>query len=298
MEFFLQNLINALSLGSLFALLALGISLIFGIMRLINFAHGELIMAGGYVLYLLTYKLSDVPLPVYFVVAVAFVALLAVLMERAGFRPLRGAEASTLLVGSFAISIGLQHASLALFGGDPVPIVYPAFAIENFAVGDFLIPKVDVITIVVTIVLLIGLAGFLKKSDTGIRMRAAAEDFSMARLLGVRANSVVAAAFLISGGLAGIVSFFYLAKIGTVVPRIGLDPVLVGIVATVIGGLGKLVGAVLGGFVLGLVTIMAQAYLPVSVSPFRDSFVFGAVIIILLLRPAGLLSGGSAARRV
>jgi branched-chain amino acid transport system permease protein len=298
MTFFLQNLINALSLGSLYAMLALGIALIFGIMRLVNFAHGELIMAGGYVLYLLTYKVAHVPWPAYFFAVLGSTALLALLMERIAFRPIRNAPAATLLIASFAISYGLQHVALSVFGGLPQPIVFPAFAIQTFSVGTFFVSKIDVATIIVTFALIGALAAFLKWTPVGVQMRAAAEDFTMARLVGVNANKVIATAFAISGLLAGVVSFFYLAKVGTVVPNIGLSPVLVGLVAVVVGGLGSLFGAALGGYVLAMITIMSQAYLPYAVAPFRDALVFGSVIAILLLRPQGLLVARTQAQRV
>ena len=294
----LQNIINALSLGSLYALLALGISLIFGIMGLVNFAHGELIMAGGYVLYLLTDRIVGIPLPGYLVVCVAGVALLALLMERGVFRPLRGSSASTLLVASFAVSYGLQNIALAIFGGLPQAVQLPAIASQTINVGGVRVAPFDLITIAMTALLLVCLTAFLQRTRMGVQMRAAAEDFSMARLLGVRADAVVAMAFLISGLLAGVVSFFYLAKVGTVIPTLGQEPVLVGLCAMVIGGMGNLVGAVVGGFVLGIITIGFQAYLPLSISGFSDAFVFGSVIFLLLVRPQGLITRGAHAPRV
>jgi branched-chain amino acid transport system permease protein len=298
MSFFIQNLINGLSIGSLYALIGLGIALIFGIMRLVNFAHGELIMAGGFGLYLLTYKTANVPAPVYLLVVLLAVAVLALAMDRIAFRPLRSAPASTLLIGSFAVSYLLQHVALSVFGDLPQPIVFPAIVGETFTVEGLLVSKIDIATIVTTIILLLALASFLKKTSIGVQMRAAAEDFTMARALGVRADRVIAVAFALSGILAGIVSIFYLAKIGTVVPTAGFSPVLIGLVAVVVGGLGSLLGAVIGGLVLGLVTIMAQAYLPADLVAFRDAFVFGSAILILLFRPQGLLVARSEIQRI
>jgi branched-chain amino acid transport system permease protein len=298
MTFFFQNLVNAISLGSLYALFALGIALIFGIMGLVNFAHGELVMVGGYVLSVLTFKVSGVPAPVWILAVLLVVAAVAVLMERVAFRPIRKAPASTLLIASFAVSYLLQHVALAIFGGLPVSIIYPPFVTETTEVSSLVISKLDIATIVLTAALLAGLAAFLKMTPIGVQMRAAAEDFETARLMGVRANKVIAVAFLLSGILAAMVSIIYLAKVGTVVPTIGISPVLVGLVAVVVGGLGSLRGAALGGFVLGLVTIMTQAYLPAEVVPFRDAFVFGTAILILLVRPEGLLVAQSRAQRV
>jgi branched-chain amino acid transport system permease protein len=285
MTFFLQNVINALSLGSLYALLALGIALIFGIMRLVNFAYGELLMVGGYAIHLVT----GAPWVVFFVAALVVTAIFAVGMERVAFRPVRGAPEATLLVTSFAVSYFLQHLALLVMGSEAQAIVYPQVVLESIRAGGLQIAKLDIITVVTTLVSLTLLGVFLKKGRLGVQMRAAADDFLMTRLLGISANTVIAVAFLVSGLLAGVVSVLYLAQLGTVVPNVGLTPLLVGVVATVIGGLGSLVGAALGGYILGLVSVMLQAYLPVDVSVFRDAFVFGIVILILLLRPQGLL---------
>lgn len=298
MSFFLQNLINGLSVGSLYALIALGIALIFGIMRLINFAHGELITTGGFLLYLFTYGLTDIPPVVYLLIVLLGVALLALAMDRFAFKLVRAAPPATLLISSFAVAYLLQHVALAIFGDLPKPIVLPSVASETMDIEGLLVAKTDIATIIVTILLLIGLASFLKLTPIGMQMRAAAEDFTMARLVGVRADRVIAVAFGLSGALAGVVSVFYFAKLGTVVPTSGLTPVLVGLVAVVIGGLGSLSGAVLGGLVLGMITIMAQAYLPGSLIDFREAFVFGSAILILLWRPQGLLVPKSEVQRV
>jgi len=286
--------VNALSLGSLYALIALGIALVFGIMELINFAYGDLVMVGGYVI-LLSHGEGWM-----FVVAATVVAVVvcAVLMERIAFRPVRGADPATLLVTSFAVSYLLQNLARIIFGARPKTVDAFSMLANPVDVGPIATTALDVVTLVVTAAFLGGLALFLTRSTAGIAMRGAAEDFRTARLIGVRANRVIAMAFAISGLAAAIVAMLLLAQSGTISPTIGLVPALVGFVSTVIGGLGRLYGAVIGGYVLGLVTILLQSYLPLSVLPYRDALVFGFVIVLLLLRPQGLFPSRALQERV
>jgi branched-chain amino acid transport system permease protein len=287
-----QNLVNALSLGSLYALIALGIALIFGVMGLVNFAHGELIMIGGYALL----AFHTLPLALTAGLMVLVVAVCALAMERAAFRPVRGASGETMLMTSFAVSSFLQGGALLAEGADPRSVdVLPALGTSVDAAG-LSVGKLDIATIAVTAVLLAGLALFLQRTSLGVQMRAAAEDFRMARALGVRSNQVVAAAFAISGGLAAIAAVFLVARSGTLTPGMGLAPVLVGFVATVLGGLGRLWAAVVGAYVLALVTILLQAYLPDGVAPYRDALVYLAVIGILIFRPHGIAGRPGAVR--
>ncbi len=289
----IQNAVDALSLGSLFALIALGIALIFGIMRLINFAHGELILVGGYTMYLLA---DDVPWAVVLVATVAVSALFALAMERIAFRPVRGADPATLLVTSFAVSFLLQNLTILAVNPQPKAVDVSSSLLDQVSIGSVQVSRLDIVTTITTLVLLAALAVFLKRSSIGLHMRAAAEDFRMARLLGVRANAVIAAAFAVSGLLAGVVAVFWVGRTGSVSPEIGLAPLLAGVVGAVIGGMGNLVGAVLGGYVLGILTVVLDAALPEDLRVYRDAFVFTGVLLILLVRPQGILPGASAAR--
>lgn len=290
----IQTVIDALSVGSLYAITALGIVLVFGIMQLINFAYGELIMLGAYGL------LAVVAAPIYLAVLVplAIAGLTAVLMERAAFRPVRGADPSTLLVTSFALSVLIQSAAILGMTSLPRGVRLPRFFIESVVIVDIRIPTLSIVTVIASLVIVSSLAIFMRRTNAGMEMRAAAENFEMARLLGVRANRVIAQAFAISGVLAGVVAFLWVAKTGTVDPQMGLAPLIVGVIAAVIGGLRSLVGAVVGGYVLGAITIGLQAGLPVSFGPYRDALVFAGVVLVLLIRPEGLIRGpmGEAAR--
>jgi branched-chain amino acid transport system permease protein len=293
-ELIVQNLIDAISLGSLYALVALGMALIFGIMRLVNFAHGELLMVAGYTAVLV----AGVAWPVLIIPIVTVTIVAAILMERVAFRPVREADAATLLVTSFALSFFLQNLAMLIFGPLPKTTTISGELLESWTIGFVHLGKRNVLTLGVTILLLIALGLFLNRTRLGVEMRAAAEDFRMARLLGVRANRVIAASFAISGFLAGIAAFLLVAQTGTVSPTMGLSAVLAGFVAIVMGGMGSLKGAVVGGLVLGVLTVMLQAYLPDDLRFYRDAFVYTAVIFILLFRPQGIIVPRTARTRV
>ena len=290
----LQNAIDALSFGSLYALFALGIALIFGIMGLINFAHGELIMIGAYALVFLGHP----SWPILVLATLVIVVVFALAIERVAFRPVRTADPITLLVTSFAVSYTLQALAQVIVGTVPKTTNISTSLAQSWSIGGIFIPKLDVLTVGVTIVLLVGLGLFLGKTPVGIQMRAAAEDFRMARVLGVNANRVIATAFALSGVLAGVAAILLVAQTGVVTSSMGSSPVLIAFIATVLGGMGSLRGAVLGGFILGIITVALQAYLPLELRYYRDAFAYGAVIAMLLARPQGLIVAKSIVARV
>lgn len=292
--FLIQNGINALSLSSLYALIALGMTIIFGIMRLINFAQGDFIMVGGYAIVML----ADLPWPAKVLATLAVVVALALAVERTAFRPVRAADPATLLITSFAVSFFLQNTALLSFGSLAKTTTLSSTLLEVWRVGDVTIQKRNVVTILVTAVLLVGLGVFLGRTAIGVQMRAAAEDFRMAQLLGVHANTVIATAFALSGLLAGVAALFLVASTGTVTWNMGLNPLLVGFIATVLGGMGSLRGALVGAFVLGFITVALQSYLPLELRFYRDAFAYSAVLLILLFRPQGLIVSRTAVTRV
>jgi branched-chain amino acid transport system permease protein len=291
---FLQHVIDAITYGSQFALYGLGIALIFGIMGLINFAHGELIMVGAYTLVLV----GRPSWPVVVIVTVAMAIVFALGMERIAFRPLRGASPPTLLIASFAVSYGLQNLAILIEGSAPKGTHVSTWLSESYQIGSVSVPKLDLVTVAVTVALLAGLGLFLQRTRMGVQMRASAEDFRMARILGVRANTVIATAFGISGLLAGIGAYLLVAQTGEVSPDLGSNPVLYAFVATVLGGMGSLRGAVLGGYVFGAIFVGLQSYLPLELRSYRDAFAFAAVIAMLLVRPQGLIVARSVVTRV
>ena len=287
MDLYIQQLVNALSLGGIYAMLALGLAIVFSIVRLINFAHGEIMTIGGYGVF--ATLLFGLPIPVAIGAGILAAVLAAVLMERIAFRAMRGASVVSLLITSFAISEILKVLFQNGISARPKPISLPPGLSGSYDVAGITVGVIPTVSIVVTLVALAGLTLFLRRTETGMAMRAAAEDFEMLRLLGVRANRVVAAAFALSGLLAGIAAVLWTAQRGSVDPLMGFFPVVKAFIATVLGGLGSLSGAILGGFFVGAMEVATQAFLPDSVSPFRDAIVLTTVIAVLLVRPDGLV---------
>lgn len=290
----LQAVIDSISLGCLYALFALGIALIFGVMGLINFAYGELVMIGGFA----AVYCAGMGQPWLTLVIVAVVVIAAVLMERVAFRPLRGASPATILVASFGVSIVLQNAAQMAFGSLPKTTNLLSGLSTAYFVGDLAIPKLSVATVVITVGLVAALAAFLRFTDLGVQMRAAAENFPMARLMGVRANRVIASAFAISGVLAAAAAIILVSQTGSVTTTMGVNVIVIAFVATILGGAGSLVGAVLGGLLVGTLTVVLQDVLPLELRPFRDAFVYGLVLAVLVVRPQGLIVARSRQLRV
>jgi branched-chain amino acid transport system permease protein len=286
-QIILQQLINAVSIGSLYALMAIGLAMVFGILRLINFAHGDLIMVGSYVALLIMGL--GLPFGVAAVAGVAASALAGLIMERVAYRPLRGAHEISMLLTSFSVTIFLENLAIILFHPTSRPFSAPAILSSVLHVGQLRVASVDLVAIAVTAILLLGLTFFVRRTDTGIAMRAASQDILAARLMGINVNRVIAAAFAIGSLLAGVVGILWSARVGKIDPLMGFNPVLKAFVASVIGGLGSIPGAVIGAYVLGGLEILLQGLLPSTLTPFRDAFVFAILIALLLFRPNGIL---------
>jgi branched-chain amino acid transport system permease protein len=294
MELFVQQIINAVSLGGIYALLALGLAVVFSIVSLINFAHGELMTVAGYGLFFAVAAMAPLPLAMLFAIVLAAVA--ALLTERFAFRPMRKADVTGLLLTSFAVSAILRVLFQNGISARPKPVPLPAGLSGALDLGFARVGVIPLLSIVITGLSLVALNAFLKRTTLGTAMRAAADDFQVLRLVGLKANRVIAAAFAVSGVLAGIAAVLWIAQRGSVDPLMGFIPVLKAFVAAVIGGLGSLSGAVAGGFTLGILEVLFQAFLPDAALPFRDAFVLGFVILILLWRPDGLIPAPSARR--
>lgn len=289
-----QNLIDALALGSLYALIALGVTLVYSVMDMMNFAHGEFIMLSAYALYVL----AGLPFGVAVGGAVLTGVLIALVAEWVAFRPVRTADLSAQLVTSLAVATILQNVVTAAVDARPKSVATPTFISESTQLGGLSVPNLEFVTVVLTAVVLGGLGWLLYRTRAGLAMRAAAENFEMARLLGVRADRVIALSFAISGALAAAVGVLLVMQTGQVSPTMGLTPVLVGFVAVTIGGFGKMLGAVLGGLLLGIVSSFLGAYLPEGLAPFRDAIVFSLPVAILIFRPHGLLGAATGEARV
>lgn len=284
---FTQQFINALGLGSIYALVAIGLAMIFSILRLINFAHGEILMLGAFA----AYYFDRAGLPFVFVVVLAIAATVAagLLMELFAYRPLRGAPDISLLLTSLAVSILLQTSGTMIFGAQPKRFPTPESIQGQFVIAGIRISIVNLVTVGVAILLMAALNYFVTNTATGTSMRAAAENPTAARLMGINPNTVIVAAFIIGSALAAVAGILWGSRVGRIDPLMGFIPVLKAFVATVIGGFGSIPGAVIGAYILGFGEIYLTSLLPDSLSGYRDAFVFGSLILILLFRPQGIL---------
>ncbi len=294
LELFVQQTVNAVALGGTYALLALGLAIIFSIMGMINFAHGELMTITGYSL--MFAGLYGLPFLLAAPLAIGMAILAAVLMERVAFRPVRNTSGATMLVTSFAVAIILQTLFQNLISKRSQPVVLPDLLAQSVGIGGLTIGINHVMAIVITLAMLVFLNLFMTRSLVGIAMRAAAEDFPVARLMGVRANAVIAGAFALSGLLAGVAGVLWVAQRASVDPLMGFVPVLKAFIAAILGGLGSLTGAVAGGFLLGFIEIYLTAFLPEHLQPFKEPMGLGLVILVLLFRPNGLIPAPSSGR--
>lgn len=291
-----QHIINAANLGGTYALLALGLAIVFSIFGLINFAHGDLMTITGYAMYFaMQAGLSFLPAVL---VGIAAAGVAAMLMERVAFRPLRGASVPTLLLASLAVSIILQILFQAVISARPKPIPTPGFLAQTVSIAGLSVSVVQVVSIIVTILLMAGLTVGLRRTTLGISMRAAADNFAVVRLMGLNANRVIATAFAVSGVLAGGAAVLWISARGSVDPTMGLLPMFKAFIAVIIGGLGSLSGAVVGGFALAFIEVISQAVLPESLIRYQDALIFIAVILILVWRPNGLVSAREGRRRL
>ncbi len=284
---FLQQVVNGLSLGSLYALIAIGYTMVYGILRLINFAHGDLIMVSAYVA-VMGVGLFSWPWPLAFGLAVVTTGALGVLLELGAYRPLRRAPRISLLISAIAASFLIENLSLVLVGGIPRPFPVPTWLSGSLVVGGMYIPRLSLVIPLITLALLAGLFHLIYRTQVGRAMRAIAYDLETSSLMGVNVNRVISLAFLVGSLLAGCGGLLWAMKYPQINPFMGIVPGLKAFIAAVLGGIGNLAGAVVGGLLLGFLEIMLVALFP-DWSGYRDAFAFALLIIILLVRPTGLL---------
>jgi len=284
-----QSLVNALLLGSLYGLLAIGYSVVYGILQFINFAHGNVFMAAAYVPIVVTSWLA-LPWPVSFVITVLSIALLGSAIDRIGFRPLRTRKAPKLsnLASAIGISFFLENAALLLFGGAPRSFPAPAILRQSYQIAGIWLPSVAIYSVPATVVALLILYQIVYQTKTGLAMRALSEDLEVAGLMGIQTNRVIAVAFALGSGLAAVAAIMWCCRFPMVRPTMASTPSTKAFVAAVLGGVGNINGALVGGLLLGLGEIMFVTMLP-SLSAYRDVFAFLVLVGVLLLRPAGLL---------
>jgi branched-chain amino acid transport system permease protein len=292
---FLQYVIDAIALGAVYSVVALGIGLVFGVMRLINLAYGELVTAGAFTLA----YLDNQPAAVAILACVGVVLGLALVQELA-FRPLRGTSPATMLIATFGVSFLLQNVYLLSFGSRGKAVSTLGGLNTTIDIGSLRIRWISIVALIAGGVLLALTALLLNRTTVGVQIRASAHDFRTARILGVRANRVIAFSFLVSGFLAAAVAVLLTVQSPLVTPDFGVQVTLFALVGVVVGGLDRLWTATLGGFGIGFATSLVGAELPSSSSVYLPSFIYGIVIVVLLLRPNGVFAGPrtTAAERV
>jgi len=289
-----QQIVNGLNLGSIYALVAIGLTIVYGILRLINFAHGDLLMVGAYLSLALLLN-STLPLGAAVLLPMIVVGAVGILVERLAYRPLRGAPEVAMLITSLAVSSILQNGTVMTLSAQPRAFRLPQELITLHQVGGISFSTLNALTVGVAIVLMLLLTLFVTRTRVGIAMRACAENLKAARLMGIDINQVIAYAFAIGSALAAVAGFMWAGRFGQIEPFMGFLPGLKAFVAAVIGGIGNIPGAVLGGYLLGFAEIFFVGFLPPAFSGYRDAFVFALLLLVLLIRPHGLLP--SAAER-
>jgi branched-chain amino acid transport system permease protein len=287
-NYLLQQIINGISLGSIYALVAIGFSITYSILRLINFAHGDILMIGSFCA---LYFLVSLHLPLFMAIigAMLIAALVGVLVERIAYRPLRTASEEAMLITSLAVSIFIENLGIMTVTAQPRKFEFPQVFSHAYTIGGVSFTNMTLLTVGSAIVLMLALTFFIKRTKLGKAMRACSENIRVARLMGIDINIVIATAFAIGSALAAVAGIMLGGQYGRIDPLMGFIPGLKAFVAAVIGGIGSVPGAVLGGYALGLFEILLVGLLPVAFSGYRDAFVFLLLIVVLLLRPNGLL---------
>ncbi|MDY5997202.1 MAG: branched-chain amino acid ABC transporter permease [Erysipelotrichaceae bacterium] len=281
---FLSYLINGLGLGSVYAIIALGYTMVYGIAKMLNFAHGDIIMIGAYVAF---FALSRFHLPLFVSVILSIVVctILGVVIERLAYKPLRQASSLSVLITAIGVSYFLQNAAQLLWTSNTK--VFPSIVSNAYLkIGDLSISYLTIITIAVCIAIMIVLTLFINKTKTGMAMRACSEDKGAAMLMGINVNTTISITFAIGSGLAAIASILLCATYPSVYPTLGSMPGIKAFTAAVFGGIGSIPGAFLGGLMLGVIETLTKAYISTQLS---DAIVFAVLIVVLLIKPTGLL---------
>ena len=282
----LSNVINGISLGSVYAIIALGYTMVYGIAKMLNFAHGDVIMVGAYICFCAMSYLNLPPV-VGVLLAIVVCTLLGMLIERLAYKPLRSAPSLAVLITAIGVSYFLQNAALLIWKSDPKVftsvIDLPSLRLFD---GQLIISSVTLVTVLACIVIMVVLTLFTSKTKMGKGMRAVSEDKGAAQLMGINVNSTISLTFAIGSGLAAVAGVLLCSAYPTLMPTTGSMPGIKAFTAAVFGGIGSIPGAMLGGILLGVIEIFSKAYISTQLS---DAIVFAVLIIVLIIKPTGLL---------
>ena len=283
---FISNLINGISLGSIYAIIALGYTMVYGIAKMLNFAHGDVIMIGCYVVFTTMSGMQFHPI-VSVILSVVVCTVLGVVIEKVAYKPLRKASPLAVLITAIGVSYLLQNVALLIFGADTKSftsvVTLPSLKLAG---GSLVISSVTLVTVVACIVIMIGLMLFIKKTKAGQAMLAVSEDKDKAQLMGVNVNGTISLTFALGSGLAAIAGVLLCSAYPTLTPYTGAMPGIKAFTAAVFGGIGSIPGAFVGGILLGIIEIFGRAYISSQLS---DAIVFAVLIIVLLVKPTGIL---------
>lgn len=287
MDSFLQNIANSITLGSLYALIAIGYTMVYGIIRLINFAHADLLMVAAYIAFYGIF-LFTLPWWVAFAIAIALTTLLGMSIEKIAYRPLRSAPRISVLISAIGVSFLLENVGIVVLGARPKPFPRPEVLVWNIHAGNISFLSLTIIIPLVTILLLLAVTFMVKKTKIGVAMRAVSRDFETSSLMAVDVNKVISTTFAVGSALAAVGGLLWSLQYPQVDPLMGVFPGLKCFIAAVMGGIGSIPGAMLGGFLLGTIEVMLVGFMP-GLSGYRDAFAFIILILILLFRPGGIL---------
>ncbi len=280
----LAQLLNGLRIGSIYALIALGYTMVYGIAKMINFAHGDIIMVGAYALYVFV-SILHVPAVPAVILTIAFCALMGITIEKVAYKPLRNAQRLAVLITAIGVSYLLQNLALLIFKATPIPFG-SIIKVPSIQIAGLTISGLTIVTLAVTALIMAGLTLFVNKTKIGHAMLAVSEDQGAAELMGINVNRTISITFAIGSALAAVAGILYICQYESLIPTLGAIPGIKAFVAAVLGGIGSIPGAMFGGLALGIIESMSKAYISTQLS---DAIVFSVLVIVLLLKPSGIL---------